>query len=77
MLERVDLSTLPAFEPNADAVYFRGVALVEAVAAVRGSGVPGPRDEVTDPWGAGRAVFGEVADGIEAKVRGLARALLA
>jgi protein-tyrosine phosphatase len=76
LLSSVDLADLPAFAPDPDAVYARGVALVAAADKVRGGQGPRPGDDLDDPWGRGDAYFARVADEIEATVRPLARALL-
>lgn len=90
LLAAVDLSVLPPLGssrpsggsgespsvPDADAVYARGVALVEAVAKARNGRPPRPEDDLDDPWGRGERYFGRVADSIDATVRPLARALL-
>jgi protein-tyrosine phosphatase len=52
------------------------VALVEAVAKVRGDRPPLPQDDLDDPWGRGDGYFSRVADEIEETVRPLTRALL-
>jgi protein-tyrosine phosphatase len=75
LLGSVDLAALPAFRPDPDAVYARGVAIVEAVDALR-AGRPAQRgDELDDPWGRGERYFSRVADDIEATVQPFARAL--
>ena len=61
---------------DADAVYARGVALVAAVAAVRGGKPAEPDDDLDDPWGRADKFFGRVADQIETTVRPLAELLL-
>jgi protein-tyrosine phosphatase len=77
LLPSVDLSALPPFAPDPDAVHARGVALVAAAAKLRDGRPPRPADDLDDPWGRGDAYFSRVADQIEATVRPLARALLA
>ncbi|GLH95686.1 arsenate reductase/protein-tyrosine-phosphatase family protein [Phytohabitans aurantiacus] len=72
----VDLSALPSAEPTADAVYARGVALVEAVDAARGSSAALPTDDLDDPWGRGDQTFSRVADEIEDTLHPLATALI-
>jgi protein-tyrosine phosphatase len=72
----VDLSALPPGAPTPDAVYARGVALVAAVADVRGDRLPRPDDDLDDPWGGDHRYFGRVAGEIEETVRPLAAALL-
>jgi protein-tyrosine phosphatase len=59
-----------------DAVYERGVAIVAAVAELRGGHPPRPSDDLDDPWGRGDRYFARVADEIEATTRPLAAALL-
>jgi protein-tyrosine phosphatase len=76
LLAGVDLSTLPAAEPTANAVYARGVALVEAVDAARGSSAALPTDDLDDPWGRGDQTFSRVADEIEDTLHPLATALI-
>jgi protein-tyrosine phosphatase len=76
LLGTVDLSTLPAAEPTPEAVYNRGVALVEAVDAARGSTPALASDDLDDPWGRGDQAFTRVADEIEDTVDPLARALI-
>jgi protein-tyrosine phosphatase len=76
LLPAVDLARLPAATPVPDAVFARGVALVEAADAARAGLPPRPEDELDDPWGRGDAFFGRVADEIEATVRPFAAALL-
>jgi protein-tyrosine phosphatase len=76
LLPTVDLAELPPVAPVPDAVYARGVALVEAADAAR-AGLPSrPEDELDDPWGRGDAFFARVADEIEATVRPFTAALL-
>jgi protein-tyrosine phosphatase len=76
LLGSVDLSSLPTAAPTSDAVYARGVALVSAVAGLRGDQSARPDDDLDDPWGRGHGYFGRVADEIESTVRPLASALL-
>lgn len=75
-LAGVDLSALPPAEPTANAVYARGVALVEAVDAARGSSAALPTDDLDDPWGRGDQTFSRVADEIEDTLHPLATALI-
>ena len=70
------MTALPAFAPDPDAVYARGVALVEAVDKVRDGRPPLPGDDLDDPWGRGDGFFSRVADEIEATVGPLADVLL-
>jgi protein-tyrosine phosphatase len=77
LLGAVSLDGLPPFAPAPDAVYARGVALVSAVAAVRGGRPPRPGDDLDDPWGCPDETFARVADEIEETVRPLCAALLA
>jgi protein-tyrosine phosphatase len=76
LLPEVDPAGLPPYAPDADAVYARGVGLVEAVAAKRGEAAPRLEDDLDDPWGRGDAYFGRTADEIERTVRPLAAVLL-
>ncbi|MFC0530897.1 arsenate reductase/protein-tyrosine-phosphatase family protein [Phytohabitans kaempferiae] len=76
LLASVDLAALPAAVPTPDAVYARGVALVEAVHAARGTSTPLAADDLDDPWGRGDQAFTRVADEIEDTVDPLARALM-
>jgi protein-tyrosine phosphatase len=76
LLRAVDLAALPPAAPSPDAVFARGVALVEAVAKARGDAPPRASDDLDDPWGRGDAYFARVAEEIDATVRPLARALL-
>jgi protein-tyrosine phosphatase len=77
LLPEVDRAGLPPFAADADTVYARGVALVEAADKVRGGRPPRPADDLDDPWGRGERYFARVADEIDATVRPLARLLLA
>ncbi|WP_018830613.1 low molecular weight phosphotyrosine protein phosphatase [Salinispora tropica] len=76
LLPAVDLAGLPAAGVTPAAVYARGVALVEAVDAVRAGAGPLAADDLDDPWGRGDQCFGRVADEVEETVRPLAAALL-
>jgi protein-tyrosine phosphatase len=76
LLRSVDLSVLPAAAPTPRAVYARGMALVSAVAGLRGDLSARPDDDLDDPWGRGHGYFGRVADEIDQTVRPLAAALL-
>jgi low molecular weight protein-tyrosine phosphatase len=76
LLRAVDAAPLPPYAPTADAVYERGVALVDAVAAARGEAPPRLEDDLDDPWGRGDAYFRRTADEIDRTVRPLAALLL-
>ncbi|MFF4890271.1 arsenate reductase/protein-tyrosine-phosphatase family protein [Micromonospora chersina] len=72
----VDRAGLPAVEATPEAVYARGVALVEAADAARQGSTALPTDDLDDPWGRGDQCFSRVADEIEETVQPLAAALL-
>ncbi|SCL18624.1 protein-tyrosine phosphatase [Micromonospora nigra] len=76
LLAAVDAAALPAAEATPDAVYARGVALVEAAHGVREGASALPTDDLDDPWGRGDQCFSRVADEIEETVQPLAAALL-
>ncbi|MGN9813605.1 arsenate reductase/protein-tyrosine-phosphatase family protein [Micromonospora sp. BQ11] len=76
LLAAVDPAGLPPAEATADAVYARGVALVEAAHEARQGTVALPTDDLDDPWGRGDQCFSRVADEIEETVHPLATALL-
>ncbi|GAA4675108.1 arsenate reductase/protein-tyrosine-phosphatase family protein [Phytohabitans rumicis] len=76
LLTTIDSAALPPAEPTPDAVFARGVALVEAVNAARGTASPLPADDLDDPWGRGDQAFSRVADEIEDTVGPLAATLL-
>jgi protein-tyrosine phosphatase len=76
LLAAVDASVLPPAAPSADAIYARGVALVEAADAARRGAPPMPGDDLDDPWGRGDQCFSRVADEIEETVVPLAGVLL-
>jgi protein-tyrosine phosphatase len=76
LLSTVDSSVLPPASPDPDAVYARGVAIVEAADAARAGSPPEPSDEIDDPWGRGDSVFTRVAGEIEETVRPFAAVLL-
>jgi protein-tyrosine phosphatase len=76
LLATVDVSRLPAAEPTSEAVYARGIALVEAMEAARRGSTPLPADDLDDPWGRGDQCFSRVADEIEETVDPLAATLL-
>lgn len=72
LLAGADLTALPSTSDG----LARAVALVQAVAKVRGGKPPIPQDDLDDPWGRGDPVFGRVADEIQATLTPLAVALL-
>ncbi|GHJ51875.1 hypothetical protein [Micromonospora chersina] len=72
----VDRAGLPPVEATPEAVYARGVALVEAADAARQGSTALPTDDLDDPWGRGDQCFSRVADEIEETVQPLAAALL-
>jgi protein-tyrosine phosphatase len=76
VLREVDPDRLPPAAPTPDAVYARGVALVEAAHAVRGDAPPRDGDDLDDPWGRGDQTFARIADEIEQAVRPFAALLL-
>jgi protein-tyrosine phosphatase len=76
LLTVVDPAVLPAAEVTADAVFARGVALVEAADAARQGTAPLSTDDLDDPWGRGDQCFSRVADEIEETVQPLAAILL-
>jgi protein-tyrosine phosphatase len=76
LLPEVDVDRLPAATATPDAIYARGVALVEAVQAARGDAPPLDADDLDDPWGRGDQTFARVADEIEDAVRPFAGLLL-
>ncbi|GAA1877071.1 arsenate reductase/protein-tyrosine-phosphatase family protein [Asanoa iriomotensis] len=76
LLPVVDPAALPDGSLTPDAVYARGVALVEAVDAARRGAAPLPADDLDDPWGRGDQTFSRVADEIEETVVPLARLLI-
>jgi protein-tyrosine phosphatase len=76
LLREVDPDALPPATPTPDAIYARGVALVEAVQAARGDTPPQDTDDLDDPWGRGDQTFARVADEIEEAVRPFALLLL-
>jgi protein-tyrosine phosphatase len=76
LLSRVDLGRLPPGVLDQHSVYARGIALVDAVEALRGGQPPRPGDDLDDPWGRSDLYFSRVADQIEETVRPLANALL-
>ncbi|SDY67056.1 protein-tyrosine phosphatase [Micromonospora pattaloongensis] len=76
LLAGVDVGALPLAEPGPDAVFARGVALVQAVDAARKATGPLPGDDLDDPWGRGDQCFSRVADEICETVEPLAAILL-
>ncbi|MFG2064298.1 phosphotyrosine protein phosphatase [Micromonospora sp. NPDC048871] len=76
VLATLDPSGLPAAEASPEAVYARGVALVEAAHAARQGTTLLPTDDLDDPWGRGDQCFTRVADEIEETVQPLAATLL-
>jgi protein-tyrosine phosphatase len=76
LLGAVRAARLPPAALVPDAVYARGVALVEAADAARGGRRALPDDELDDPWGRGDSFFTRVAEEIQDVVRPLAAALL-
>ncbi|GLY99688.1 phosphotyrosine protein phosphatase [Actinoplanes sp. NBRC 103695] len=65
LLASVDPATLPPAEEKPDSVHARGVAIVEAAHAARGSEAALPGDDLDDPWGRGDQTFQRVGDEIE------------
>jgi len=76
LLAVVDPAALPDGTLTPDAVYARGVALVETVDAARRGAAPLPADDLDDPWGRGDQTFSRVADEIEETIVPLARLLI-
>ncbi|MFG2108462.1 arsenate reductase/protein-tyrosine-phosphatase family protein [Micromonospora chersina] len=76
LLGTVDRAALPPVEATPEAVYARGVALVEAADAARQGSTALPTDDLDDPWGRGDQCFSRVADEIEETVQPLAAVLL-
>ena len=76
LLSTVDGAALPPAAPEPDAVYARGVAIVEAADMARAGVPPEPADELDDPWGRGDSVFTRVAGEIDATVWPFAAVLL-
>ncbi|TYB36185.1 phosphotyrosine protein phosphatase [Micromonospora sp. AP08] len=76
LLGTVDRAGLPPVEATPEAVYARGVALVEAADAARQGSTALPTDDLDDPWGRGDQCFSRVADEIEETVQPLAAVLL-
>ncbi|MEV6525206.1 phosphotyrosine protein phosphatase [Longispora sp. NPDC051575] len=67
---------LPDFTGDAESLYTRGVALVTAVDALRGTSRPVPADDLADPYGLDDRTYARTADEIESTLRPLAGALL-
>jgi protein-tyrosine phosphatase len=65
LLGAVDPASLPPGEAKPDAVYARGVAIVEAVHRLRDGAPPLPGDDLDDPWGRGDQTFQRIGDEIE------------
>ncbi|MEU4422645.1 phosphotyrosine protein phosphatase [Actinoplanes sp. NPDC024001] len=65
LLGAVDAAALPPAEPEPAAVHARGVAIVEAVARLRGDDPAQAGDDLDDPWGRGDQTFHRVGDEIE------------
>jgi protein-tyrosine phosphatase len=76
LLTSVDVSVLPPAAPTPEAVFSRGVALVEAVSAARGDAEPLESDDLDDPWGRGDQTFTRIGDEIDHAVHPLAAILL-
>jgi len=68
VIDDTDVRSVTA-DTGPDAVYQRGVALVAAVHKARNGTMPGPYDDLQDPWGQPQAVFARTADTIEATLR--------
>jgi protein-tyrosine phosphatase len=65
LLPAVDAAALPPAAPKPEAVHARGVAIVEAVARLRGDDPAQDSDDLDDPWGRGDQTFQRVGDEIE------------
>jgi protein-tyrosine phosphatase len=76
LLGAVDEAGLPPAKADPDAVAARGVAIVEAVARLRGTDPPLPGDDLDDPWGRGDQTFQRIGDEIEDTTVPLATLLL-
>ena len=76
LLGAVDPDALPAAEAKPDAVYERGVAIVEAVHRLRDGEPSQPGDDLDDPWGRGDQTFQRIGDEIEDTVVPFATLLL-
>jgi protein-tyrosine phosphatase len=76
LIAGLDPVSLPPAEPEPDAVYARGVAIVEA-AEIRRAGKPAlVTDDLDDPWGRGDQTFTRIGDEIEDAVVPFATLLL-
>ena len=76
LLAGVDQAGLPPAQAEPDAVHTRGVAIVEAVARLRGGDAPLPGDDLDDPWGRGDQTFQRIGDEIEDTTVPFAKLLL-
>jgi len=76
LLAAVDPAALPPTGADADTVYARATAIVEAADVARAGAPPLPGDDLDDPWGRGDKAFKRVADEIEDTVRPFAALLL-
>lgn len=76
LLSGVDEASLPAAKPEPDAVFARGVAIVEAVHRLRGGDAPMSGDDLDDPWGRGDQTFQRIGDEIEDTTVPFAKLLL-
>ena len=76
LLAAADAAALPPVTDTPEAVFARGIALVEAVHAARRGASPMPGDDLDDPWGRGDQCFSRVADEIEETVQPFAAVLL-
>ncbi|GAB1642778.1 phosphotyrosine protein phosphatase [Krasilnikovia sp. MM14-A1259] len=76
LLSGLDPAPLPPAQTEPDAVYARGVAIVEAANVHRGGQAPQPSDDLDDPWGRGDQTFARIADEIEDAVVPFAALLL-
>lgn len=65
LLAGIDTEALPKAEATPDLVHARGVAIVAAAAARRGSESAQASDDLDDPWGRGDQTFIRIGDEIE------------
>jgi len=65
LLGAIDQAGLPSAAAEPDAVYARGVAIVEAVHRLRDGASPLPGDDLDDPWGRGDQTFQRIGEEIE------------